>query len=184
MIDTEANWGKTVSLLQEIKRKGISNLIEYLEVSDYFMAPASTKYHGAYEGGLCEHSLNVTEMFSKRNKILEKPILEESVILCGLLHDACKIGFYTKVANKYKADLEHPAQNSHARLSLEVIERYIKLIPVERDIILYHMGLFGCYGKCIEYTPLDLHRAVAENPTVQIFASCDSEEAHRKIKEY
>lgn len=180
MTDIEGNWDKTITLLQRVKREGISDLIEYLEMSDYFITPASTKYHGAYEGGLCEHCLNVTEMFEQRNKVLEKPVPEESVILCGLLHDDCKIGFYTKTEDKYKTVLEHPAQRSHARLSLERVEKYIKLTPVEYDIILYHMGLFGCYGGCVEYTPLDLHRAIIENLAVQVFAACDNEEAHRK----
>ena len=180
MTDIEGHWDKTVTLLQGVKREGSSDLIEYLEVSDYFIAPASTKYHGAYEGGLCEHSLNVTEMFSQRNKVLEKPLSEESVILCGLCHDLCKVDYYTDDGDKFKTVTGHPAHYSHAKLSVEITSKYIELLPVEKDIILYHMGLFGCYGKCAEYVPLQLHEAISKNVAVQIFASCDNEEAHRK----
>ena len=44
---------------ENIKRKGADKLLEYLKKSDFFTAPCSTRYHGAYEGGLVEHSVNV-----------------------------------------------------------------------------------------------------------------------------
>ena len=48
-----------LELLRETKREGIEDLIKFLENSDFFTAPASTKFHGDYEGGLWEHSLKV-----------------------------------------------------------------------------------------------------------------------------
>ena len=163
--------------LGEINRPGIGKLLEYLETSDFFTAPASTKFHRAYGGGLCEHSSNVEDLFAKRNGAMGKPINDESVVICGYLHDACKIGYYEKAGNSYKSVKGHPAGSAHAKLSIEIIEKFIELHAIERELILYHMNLFGCYGYCVEYTPKDLYSAIARNPSVQVFAACDMEES-------
>ena len=170
------------SLLSSVDRKGIPELIAWLEQSDYFIAPASTVYHGSFEGGLCEHSLKVMQLFDERNIHTAKRAPEESVIICGLLHDLCKVGAYKKFIKDQKVIYRHTENHAsryyHATLSLDIIEGFIELTPLEHDIILYHMGLFGCYGRYCEYTPKDMHNAIAENCLVQIFASCDTEEAH------
>ena len=84
-----------------ITREGSDKLLAYLtDQSDFFTAPASTRYHGAYEGGLCEHSLNV---YSCLVDILARPRMkdlygieysDESIAIAALLHDLCKINFY------------------------------------------------------------------------------------------
>lgn len=178
--DADYNREYTLGLLRAIDRPGMDKLIEYLITSDYFRAPASTKWHGAYEGGLCEHCLKVTFMFIECNRRLESPISEESAVICGTLHDVCKIGLYIKSGKGYKSVSSHPSKKQHAKVSLAIIERYIQLTDTERDIILYHMGLFGCYGFCVEYTPFEMYSAIAKNVAVQVFASCDNEEAHMK----
>lgn len=78
-------------------------LLDYLEnKSDFFTCPASARYHGAYEGGLCEHSLNVYHClvdYLQRDRVQELYGLEysdETVALVALLHDACKIGCYKR----------------------------------------------------------------------------------------
>ena len=84
---------------ENIKREGADKLLAYLEKSDFFVAPASTKYHLAVEGGLCQHSLNV---FKRFKKIVEnEPTTNfntvpniETITICGLLHDLCKTNFY------------------------------------------------------------------------------------------
>jgi len=63
----EANQAIIIDLLSMIKRPGMENIIDYLLTSGYFTAPASTRYHNVFEGGLCQHSLNVTRDFSKEN---------------------------------------------------------------------------------------------------------------------
>ena len=86
----------------KIKREGADKLLAYLcsEGSDFFTAPASTRYHGNYEGGLLEHSLNVYDCLCD---ILSRPRVkeqygieysEESIAIAALLHDVCKINFY------------------------------------------------------------------------------------------
>ena len=86
---------------QNITREGADALLDYLEnKSDFFTAPASARYHGAYAGGLCEHSLNVYHCLAdylERERVQELYGLEytpETVAIVALLHDLCKIGCY------------------------------------------------------------------------------------------
>ena len=85
-----------LNILMQVKREGIEELINFLEKSDFFKAPASTRFHGDYEGGLVEHSLKVYEILKHKveNCITEIDIPEESIIIIGLLHDICKTNFY------------------------------------------------------------------------------------------
>lgn len=85
-----------------IHREGASKLLAYLtsENCDFFTAPASSKYHGAYEGGLLEHSLNVYDCLCDilaRPRIKEEYGLQysnETIAIVSLLHDVCKLNFY------------------------------------------------------------------------------------------
>ena len=77
-----------IRLLKEVKREGMDALLLFLEGSDFYKAPASTKYHGAWEGGLLEHSLKVYEVL--KSKVGDS----DSVRIIALLHDICKINFY------------------------------------------------------------------------------------------
>ena len=84
-----------IELLRETKREGIEDVINFLEKSDFFKAPASTRYHGNYEGGLLEHSMKVYEIFKDK---VEKASIEintpkESLIIMALLHDICKANY-------------------------------------------------------------------------------------------
>lgn len=97
-------------LLRSTKREGVEDLIEYLESTDFKYAPASTKYHGAYDGGLCDHSLAVFHILVKlidtyiELKHLEFPNelaeshdeLMNSVAIVALLHDISKVNTYEK----------------------------------------------------------------------------------------
>jgi len=169
-----------LNLLSEVKRPGISDLIEYLEESSYFLSPASTKYHNNFYGGLCLHSLKVTNMFLPRINKIENSLTRESAILCGLLHDTCKIGYYNNINGEWKSSKNHAANGLHGVLSVELAEQYIKLTPEEEAVIKFHMGLFSVYGYVKEYSAEELYEAISKYPSVQIFASCDNEEAHRK----
>ena len=53
------NKERFIELLRSTKREGIEKLIDFLEKTDFFTAPASTRFHSSYEGGLLQHSLNV-----------------------------------------------------------------------------------------------------------------------------
>lgn len=96
---------EVVKLLQEVKRPGMDKLIAFLNKSDFFTAPASTRFHNDFEGGLARHSLNVyfrlaqlVATFGSKGDILDTvgasgESIRESVIIVALLHDLCKTGF-------------------------------------------------------------------------------------------
>lgn len=93
---------KFVEILGRINRTGFNQLLEYLDQSDFFTAPASTRFHNNFEGGLLLHSLSVFDsMWYLAYSHLALDIPEESLIIESLLHDLCKIGVY-------KIDTEDP----------------------------------------------------------------------------
>ena len=131
--------------------------MEWLCSSDFFTAPASTKYHCAFEGGLVHHSLNVYKTLKKRCD--EYGITDgESVAICGLLHDICKANFYTisyrNAKNErgqwekvpyYTVDDQFPF--GHGEKSVFVIERFMRLRENEAIAIRWHMGGFDDTAK-------------------------------------
>ena len=102
----EANKETFCTFLRQIRREGarIDDLINKLENSDFFYAPASTKYHNSVKGGLCDHSLNVYYNLRSlvKNKHLESKISEESILICGLLHDMSKMNIYEEAVRNKK----------------------------------------------------------------------------------
>ncbi|AKB16491.1 3'-_5' exoribonuclease Bsu YhaM [Methanosarcina thermophila CHTI-55] len=175
-----ANETYIIDLLRKTKREGIRDYIHYLKNSDFFIAPASTKYHRNYPGGLAEHCLNLLEPLKLSNSRLKRDeqLPEDSLVITALCHDVCKEGLYIGEYGNYRTLEGHPANNKHSTLSIERIKRYIRLTRIERDVILYHMGLFSCYEYGMEYTPEDLMKAIKRHPLVQIFAAIDMEETH------
>ena len=94
---------------QNIHREGADNLLEYLKKSDFFTAPASSRFHLAEEGGLVRHSLNVyfrlKELVENEAKPWAENVSDETVAICGLLHDVCKISMYkTDYRNQKQPD--------------------------------------------------------------------------------
>ena len=81
-----------LKLLRSTNRDGIENLIEFIKKTDFYKAPASTRFHGNYEGGLLEHSMKVYEILKYKidNNIVKIEIPQESLIIIALLHDLCK----------------------------------------------------------------------------------------------
>lgn len=95
----EQNKHRFLAILEKAKsvsEDGMGKLIKKLEMSDFFVAPASTKYHNAFEGGLCQHCLNVYENLKSlvEMKQLQDKCPEVSVIIVGLLHDISKMNYY------------------------------------------------------------------------------------------
>ena len=82
-----------------IKRDGADNFLNYLLKTDFFTAPASTRFHGSHEGGLLEHSLNVYHCLKdylerdRTKQLYRMNYSEETIALCALLHDVCKVNF-------------------------------------------------------------------------------------------
>ncbi len=99
-VDTVKN--EIIHLLKRVDREGIDRLLEFLEKTDFFTAPASTRFHNNFEGGLAEHSLNV---YKELKGLTNDEWPEETIIIIGLLHDICKVNNY-KVEMRNKKDQE------------------------------------------------------------------------------
>ena len=87
---------KFLELLRSTKREGVEDLIKFLEASDFFTAPASTRFHGDYEGGLLEHSMKVYEILVEKvkNSPVKIDVPDDTLKIVPLLHDICKTNFY------------------------------------------------------------------------------------------
>jgi hypothetical protein len=148
-----------LKLLRSTNREGVEDLITWLEKSDFFTSPASCQYHGSYQGGLLEHSLNVyfaLEYLYNNLKDSEEYHLpqlnEESIIISALLHDICKANCYVEstrnVKNEqtgqwekvpfYKREPLFPM--GHGGKSVFICQQFIKLTPTEAQAIFWHMG--------------------------------------------
>ena len=158
MVNLEALKDRFISIFKEnVKREGADKLLEYLISSDFFVAPASSRFHSAYEGGLVEHSLNVYDRLhsyigSDHFKSLGlSQYSEESLVIAALLHDLCKIGIYKKgfrnVKNEqgkwvqvetYEYDDQLPY--GHGEKSVYIISGFMRLTREEAFAIRYHMG--------------------------------------------
>lgn len=174
----EQNVGRFKEAVAKIEREGIDKLMEFVEKSDFYTAPSSTRFHGSYEGGLLQHSLNVFErlMVKKDCEPFWKERLanvsEESIAITALFHDLCKTYFYTVEMRNKKVDgkwIQVPAYTvddkipyGHGEKSVMMIEEYIKLLPVERYAIRWHMGPYSgtndwmTLGSAMEKYPLIL----------------------------
>jgi len=143
-----------------IKRDGAEKLLDFLiNKSDFFTAPASSKFHSDFEGGLCSHSLNV---YYRLVKLLEQEFGDkwrefyspETVAIVGLLHDVCKVNYYAveyrNVKNKDTGAWEkvpyYKVQDSlpygHGEKSVYIVSSYIHLSREEAMAINWHMGGF------------------------------------------
>ena len=92
----DKNKERFISLCKTIQRDGAEELLKWLDENDFYACPASSKYHGAYPGGLLEHSLNVYDELKRLLCVYpEIKVSEESVVIAALLHDLCKVGLYT-----------------------------------------------------------------------------------------
>lgn len=167
-----------------ITREGADKLLEYLtDKTDFFTAPASTRFHGAYEGGLLEHSLNVYEClcdFVNRPRFRDKygfVFDEESLAIAALLHDICKTNFYkTEMRNVKKNGvwesvpyytIEDTLPYGHGEKSVYILSGFMKLTRDEAFAIRYHMGFSGPedanqIGKALEMFPLAFALCVAD----------------------
>ena len=160
---------------QNITREGSDKLLDFLlNGSDFFTAPASTRYHGAHEGGLVEHSLNVYDCLKdmmerlKERYGIEYP--EESIAIAGLLHDICKVNFYKTSYRNVKDEtgrwqsvpyytIEDTLPYGHGEKSAYIVSAYIRLTRDEAFAIRYHMGFSGTedpgnVGRALEMFPL------------------------------
>ncbi|MBQ9979740.1 MAG: hydrolase [Oscillospiraceae bacterium] len=142
-----------------VTREGANELLDYLcsDKSDFFTAPASTIYHGNHEGGLVEHSINVYECLAD---YLSRPRVKElyggnytaeTIAVCGLLHDVCKIGCYKTSMRNVKDEngrwIQKPYYTfdddmpyGHGEKSVYIVNGFMRLSREEAFAIRYHMG--------------------------------------------
>lgn len=175
----------TLSCLPEIKNKikeqlmnlkdiDGENLFYMLELKGYFDSPASSKYHGSFNGGLAYHSYKVFELFKKANITYKLRLSDNDVIICSLLHDLCKLGLYSTNNNQISFNRNHP--KGHGKLSVQMIKELIHISLIQEEIILYHMGSYGVFGYNTyinEYSLDSLHNVWKINPASKIFYFCD-----------
>ena len=168
-----------------IHREGSAALLDYLEhKSDFFTSPASARYHGAYAGGLCDHSVNVYHCLNdylSRERVQELYGLSysaESIAVVSLLHDLCKIGCYKSGTRNVKnADgkwesvptfrFEDPLPYGHGEKSVYIISGFMRLTREEAMAIRWHMGFSGTedprtIGQALEQYPLAFALSVAD----------------------
>ena len=149
----QKNWETYVELLRSTKREGIEDLIAWIDKSDFKLAPASTKYHNDFRGGLLAHSLNVYYiMYDFINYITYFNIPADSIIIASLLHDICKVYFYKVEMGNSKNEQTGQWEKvpyytvkdrfpiGHGEKSIIIVQKYIKLTAVEVAMIRNHMG--------------------------------------------
>ena len=143
-----------------VHREGSRELLDWLCGTDFFTAPASTKFHGACREGLVMHSLNVYRVL--RGKFCREGDDMESIVICSLLHDVCKANYYQEstrnVKNKETGrweevpfySIEDELPYGHGEKSVWMIERYMRLTTEEAIAIRWHMGGFddAARGGC------------------------------------
>lgn len=130
-----------------------TGILEYLEAAGFYEAPASKNHHGAYEGALFDHSLQVTyELVNLTEKLKLKWECEESPYIIGMLHDLCKIDAYEqKEENRYEWNRQQ-LLDGHGEKSCILALRYINLTDEELMCIRYHMGAFEGEKKWNKYS--------------------------------
>lgn len=165
---------KNKELLRDLKCEGArifsDEIIDWLAEHGFFAAPASTKYHGNYAGGLFEHSWNVgKELQNLTDKLglkWDRPI---SPWVIGIFHDLCKIDQYKWDGNTKTFEYSNkPVIKGHGTKSLIYALQICSITPEEQACIIYHMGAFtdskewSCYTDAIHKFPNVLYTHTAD----------------------
>jgi len=171
-----------------VKRPGAAELLAWLETTDFFEAPASTKYHGAYPGGLVEHSLNVCrELMSS----LTVQASTESRTICALLHDVCKAGVYHPETKRRRNQdgrwedyqgytFRDPFPFGHGEKSVYLISKFISLTDEEALAIRWHMG---AYDDAARGGSQALSAAMSVSPLVYELHAADTRASRKEQQE-
>lgn len=168
---------------ENIKRDGIEDLLTAIAKTDFYTAPASTRFHDAEEGGLVRHSIRVYEVLLKENVPPNLNLLPhentERLAVTALFHDFCKIGFYKvemrNVKNETGKWVQVPYYTiddlfpyGHGEKSVYMVQQFIKLTDEEAMAIRWHMNGFEAkenhiyIGKAYNMFPLALYLGVAD----------------------
>lgn len=165
------NKERFLSLCREhIKRDGIDDLLRWLETSDFFTAPASSRYHSSCVGGLAAHSLNVYDQLRRLlSAYPEITCSDETAVIISLFHDLCKVNMYeVEKRNRKNKDGQWESYDAykikekfcfggHGSKSVFLVQNFIRLTPEEAVAINCHMGMGDgndYVGKSYEQYPL------------------------------
>jgi hypothetical protein len=182
-------------ILSSVQRTRILDLLEYLhEDTDFYNAPSSSKYHGAYKGGLLEHSLNVYKNLKQLSNIYKTNLEDENIIIIALLHDLCKTNFYIQAVKNVKRkdekgnfifqngkniwdeeiyyDFNDSLPLGHGEKSVIIAQKFIPLTNLEIMCIRWHMMAYDDstrgYGGNLALT-----RALELYPEISLVHSAD-----------
>ena len=183
----EKNKNEFIEIYKEnITRPGSDKLLNYLisEQSDFFTAPCSTRFHGSYAGGLVQHSINVYNCLKdylsrQRTKdVYGMNYTDESIALVSLLHDVCKMNFYSVDYRNAKNEqgvwekvpyytINDQLPYGHGEKSVYIVSGFMRLTREEAFAIRYHMGFSGIedrnsIGKAFEMFPLAFALSVTD----------------------
>ena len=176
---------KFIELLRSTNRECIEKLIDFLDRTDFYTAPASTRFHNSFESGLLTHSMNV---YTSLKKLVGNEWPEDTIIIVSLLHDICKVNMY-KVDYRNKKDengvwVKEPYYTTddlmplgHGEKSVMIISEFIKLSKEELYAIRWHMGGFepkenyGYLAKAYEKYPLAVYTHIADIMATYILES-------------
>ena len=183
------------SLLLDTGRPGIDKLIAYLRTTDFYKAPASTRFHSSCEGGLLTHSLNVYDALKQK---LDTPLWAQfnvpsgTVAIVALLHDVCKSNFYdVEMRNKKNEKgvwvqvpfyiVNDQLPYGHGEKSVYIVSSFIKLTREEAMAIRWHMGFseprenYTYVGKAMEMFPLVVALHEADMEATYLLESSDDD---------
>lgn len=191
----ESNKKEFIRLLKSTLRPGINELCEWLEKqSDFFTAPSSSRFHGSYKGGLCQHSLNVYYAATKLKANMSDLALpeknldgieENSVIVAALLHDLCKANFYRENVKVYKDDASGAWKHyigydivdqlplGHGEKSAIIAQQFIRMSAAELCAIRWHMGCGDPGAFVSPYEKPALNTAMDNVPLLILIQNAD-----------
>ena len=168
-----------------------SKIMRFVKDSDYFQAPASTKYHSCFRGGLAHHCLLVAKLILNKRKLYKlSRITEEDCVIIGLFHDLCKVGFYTEEQKWYKDEsikhgskwvsylgwgIEDDLPLGHGEKSLFVLNGLLPdgLSDFATLAIRWHMGSPSEYAERMAFS-----RALELYPEIAIVMTADWEASY------
>lgn len=138
---------------KNIGREGLCQLLNWLENSDFFIAPSSSRFHGNYKGGLCEHSINVYNALLDLVDMTKLQVYSlETLTIAALFHDLCKVSYYKPSTRNVKIDgvwqsipgyeVDEKVPLGHGEKSCMILQQYITLTVDELLAIRWHMGAF------------------------------------------
>lgn len=179
-------------------REGMDKLLRYLTTTDYYTAPASTRFHGNYDGALAEHSIHVAALLLKKNRELGLGFPDGTCVLAGLCHDLCKVNFYVPDYKNKKVYSENGSKSDvkgrfdwemvpsytiedkfpcgHGEKSVIMLQNFMRLTQDEILLIRWHMGPFAAANEHDFNTALDFRPEIVAIFTADMEAASLFEE--------